>query len=101
MDEGERPEQGSATGLVPGFVAERLFRARTVVISGEINQKVAANVISQLLALAADSNDDITCYINSQGGKRGGWRHDSRHGAVSSPRACGWWAPAGWRASPR
>ncbi|HKR56774.1 MAG TPA: ATP-dependent Clp protease proteolytic subunit [Gemmatimonadales bacterium] len=67
MDE-ERPERERDGGGHAGFVAERLFKARTVVISGEINQKVAANVISQLLALAADSNEDITCYINSQGG---------------------------------
>src|SRR5690348_18494921 len=66
MDE-DRPERGR-DGAGGGFVAERLFKARTVVISGEINQKVAANVISQLLALAAESNEDITCYINSQGG---------------------------------
>lgn len=66
MDE-ERPER-ERNGAGGGFVAERLFKARTVVISGEINQKVAASVISQLLALAADSNEDITCYINSQGG---------------------------------
>ena len=66
MDE-ERPER-ERNGAGGGLVAERLFKARTVVISGEINQKVAANVISQLLALAAESNDDITCYINSQGG---------------------------------
>jgi len=66
MDE-DRPER-ERNGAGGGFVAERLFKARTVVISGEINQKVAANVISQLLALAAESNEDITCYINSQGG---------------------------------
>ena len=63
-EEGSGREFGSNHGLV----SERLFKARTVVISGEINQKVAASVISQLLALAAESNDDITCYINSQGG---------------------------------
>jgi ATP-dependent Clp protease, protease subunit len=50
------------------LIAERLFRARTVIISGEINQKVAAAVMAQLLALASESNDDITVYINSQGG---------------------------------
>ncbi|HKV72539.1 MAG TPA: ATP-dependent Clp protease proteolytic subunit [Gemmatimonadales bacterium] len=66
MDE-DRPER-ERNGAGGGFVAERLFKARTVVISGEINQKVAASVISQLLALAAESNEDITCYINSQGG---------------------------------
>lgn len=64
-DRPERERDGAGHGML---VAERLFKARTVVISGEINQKVAANVISQLLALAAESNEDITCYINSQGG---------------------------------
>jgi len=59
---------GKEFGSNHGLVSERLFKARTVVISGEINQRVAASVISQLLALAAESNDDITCYINSQGG---------------------------------
>ena len=63
----ERPER-EREGMGQGFVAERLFKARTVIISGEINQRVAATVTSQLLALAAESNDDITCYINSQGG---------------------------------
>lgn len=49
-------------------IAERLLRARTIIISGEINQQVAASVTGQLLALAAESEDDITIYLNSQGG---------------------------------
>ena len=65
MDE-EAP--GREQGPSGNFVAERLFKARTVIVTGEINQRVAAAVTSQLLALAAESNDDITCYINSQGG---------------------------------
>jgi ATP-dependent Clp protease protease subunit len=56
-----------AVGL-PQLVADRLFRARTVIISGEINQRLAASVMAQLLAHAADSSDDITVFINSQGG---------------------------------
>src|SRR5438094_7762703 len=56
--------------LAPQYnlVAERLFRARTVIISGEVTQRVAANVMAQLLALAGESSDDITVFINSQGG---------------------------------
>jgi ATP-dependent Clp protease protease subunit len=50
------------------ILAERLLRARTVIISGEITQKLAGNVASQLLALSADSDADITVYVNSQGG---------------------------------
>jgi len=49
-------------------VSERLFRARTIIISGEINQQLAARVTGQLLAMAADSDDPITIFINSQGG---------------------------------
>jgi ATP-dependent Clp protease, protease subunit len=66
MDESPPLEQSYAT--VQNLVAEKLFRARTVIISGEINQRVAAWVTAQLLALASESNDDITVFINSQGG---------------------------------
>src|SRR2546422_5990277 len=50
------------------LIAERLFRARTVIISGEITQRVAAGVMAQLLALAGESSEEITVFINSQGG---------------------------------
>lgn len=49
-------------------VSERLLRARTIIISAEITQKLAASVCSQLLALAAESENDITIFLNSQGG---------------------------------
>jgi ATP-dependent Clp protease protease subunit len=47
---------------------ERLFRSRTVIISGQVNQRLAASVMAQLLALAADSDKPINVFINSQGG---------------------------------
>jgi ATP-dependent Clp protease, protease subunit len=62
----ESPDGVRATPADP--VAERLLRARTIIISGEITQQVAASVTGQLLALAAESEDDITVYLNSQGG---------------------------------
>jgi ATP-dependent Clp protease protease subunit len=49
-------------------VAERLLRARTIIISGEITQQVTASVTAQLLAMTAESDDEITVYLNSQGG---------------------------------
>src|SRR5574338_1370254 len=52
----------------PDPLPDRLLKARTIIISGEINQKLAASVMAQLLALAVDSNDPITIYLNSQGG---------------------------------
>jgi ATP-dependent Clp protease protease subunit len=50
------------------LVTERLLRARTIIISGEITQRLASTISSQLLALAAESDADITMFINSQGG---------------------------------
>lgn len=47
---------------------ERLFKARTVLIYGAINQKLAESFSAKLLALSAESDDPITVYINSQGG---------------------------------
>ncbi|MBW3627714.1 MAG: ATP-dependent Clp protease proteolytic subunit [Gemmatimonadetes bacterium] len=49
-------------------IRERLFKSRSLIISGEINQQQASNVISQLIALQDVSDDPITLYINSQGG---------------------------------
>jgi ATP-dependent Clp protease protease subunit len=49
-------------------VGDRLLRARTIIISGEINQKLASTVSAQLLALAAESESLITLFLNSQGG---------------------------------
>jgi ATP-dependent Clp protease, protease subunit len=49
-------------------VRDRLYRARTLIISGEVNQRLVANVMGQLLAMTAESDDPITIFINSQGG---------------------------------
>jgi ATP-dependent Clp protease protease subunit len=67
----------SAQGAEPGSIhlapmhpriSERLLEARTVLIHGEITSKVAQDVSAQLLAMAADSDADITVYIHSEGG---------------------------------
>ena len=49
-------------------VMESLMSARKVIICEEINQKMAKRVIAQLLALAGESDEPITMFINSQGG---------------------------------
>ncbi|MBM4188783.1 MAG: ATP-dependent Clp protease proteolytic subunit [Gemmatimonadetes bacterium] len=78
-------------------ITERLFRARTIILSGEITQKVAANVGSQLLALAADSEAPITFFINSQGGHVEAG--DTIHDIVSFIRAPVRMVGTGWVAS--
>ncbi|HET7321412.1 MAG TPA: ATP-dependent Clp protease proteolytic subunit [Longimicrobiaceae bacterium] len=49
-------------------VRERLFKNRNIIISGEVNQRLAASVMAQLLAMSNESDEPITLYINSQGG---------------------------------
>ena len=67
MSEPEIPDQAlPAPPIDP--LAQKLFKARTVLISGEITQLVAERTMTQLLALAAESDDLITVFINSQGG---------------------------------
>ncbi len=52
----------------PINLEERLFKARTILIYGGINQKLAEAVTSRLLALQASGDEPITIFINSQGG---------------------------------
>lgn len=76
-----------------------LFKARTLIISGEVNQKLAANVIGQLLAMDSQSSEPITIYINSQGGhvESGDTIHDMVQYIRSPVRmvGTGWVASAG------
>ncbi len=60
-EEKERPEAGA-------MVAQQLFESRTVLIFGEISQKVAKEVVAQLIALDTKSADPIRLIICSQGG---------------------------------
>ena len=47
---------------------EALFKARRIFVFGEITQALAKDVVQKLVALADDSDDDISVWINSQGG---------------------------------
>jgi ATP-dependent Clp protease, protease subunit len=49
-------------------LAEKLLETRTILIYGEINQRMARDVTEKLLILAADSDEEIKIFINSQGG---------------------------------
>jgi len=61
-NEGMKPEQPMAP------VQMALFKARTVLIFGEIDMKVAERVCGQLIAYAAEGKGDIRVIINSPGG---------------------------------
>jgi ATP-dependent Clp protease protease subunit len=101
-DEG-RPDPESTPSTTPSAITEDarnlLFKKRTLIISGEINQKLAANVIGQLLAMDGVSHDPITIFINSQGGHvvSGDTIHDVVQFVESPVRmiGTGWVASAG------
>ena len=58
----------SAGDLFQLKIAERLLEARTILIVGEITSRLAQQVTAQLLAMASDSDDDITIFLHSEGG---------------------------------
>lgn len=66
-DKPEKTGEKSAKKENPG-IEERLFKARTILIYGGIDQKIAKEVSARLLALQSSSDDPITIFINSQGG---------------------------------
>ncbi len=81
-------------------LSERLFEARTIIISGGIDQKLSERVTAQLLAMAsADPEAPITVYINSQGGhvEAGDTIHDMIRFVTPKVRivGTGWVASAG------
>jgi ATP-dependent Clp protease protease subunit len=100
----EQPEQpDDSPRVTPTVLTEDtrnlLFKSRTLIISGEVNQKLAANVIGQLLAMDSQSSEPITIYINSQGGhvESGDTIHDMVQYIRSPVRmvGTGWVASAG------
>ena len=61
-------ESRSAGDLFQLKIAERLLEARTILLVGEISSRLAQQVTAQLLAMAADSDADITIFLHSEGG---------------------------------
>ena len=93
------PEKPDLPSALTDPIRERLFRSRSLIISGEINQQQASNVISQLIAMQEESDEPITLYINSQGGhvESGDTIHDMIRFVKPQVRmvGTGWVASAG------
>jgi ATP-dependent Clp protease, protease subunit len=60
-------ENGLPVG-VDQQVFRRLFDSRIIYLKGPIQDTEADTIVAQMLALDADSDDDITLYVNSPGG---------------------------------
>jgi ATP-dependent Clp protease protease subunit len=71
-DEPEAPpavEPAKKEGESRPDLSERMIKARTVILSGPVDDKLAARVIHELLLLEADDAEKpITIYLNSPGG---------------------------------
>jgi len=66
-DDDEKPNE-KAPEAQPSPVTNALFKARTVLIFGEVDMKMAERVSAQLLAYAAEGEGDIRVIVNSPGG---------------------------------
>ncbi|MEO1537699.1 MAG: ATP-dependent Clp protease proteolytic subunit [Pseudomonadota bacterium] len=80
-----------------GKAGELFFKSRTVLVTGEINDKLASRVTTQLIALAEDSDDPINVFISSPGGhvESGDMVHDMIKFIKPTVRCIG----SGWVAS--
>ncbi|NYZ10993.1 ATP-dependent Clp protease proteolytic subunit [Azospirillum sp. RWY-5-1] len=70
FDDERDPEEEKKEAAPPPFAAvqQNLFKARTVLIFGQIDMKLAQGVTAQLLALSQEGDDPIRVVVNSPGG---------------------------------
>ncbi len=72
LDEEDQPETPAKDPKVDERMGNpidaNLFKSRTVLLFGEINDKVARAITAQLIALSSDSDKPIRMFINSPGG---------------------------------
>ncbi len=69
-EEDEKEEKDKEKEKGGGGISEKLLKARKIVISSEVDSKLASRVTNQLLVLEEDNPDEpITIFINSPGGE--------------------------------
>jgi len=68
MDEEDDKKEHETPDPQSAPVQRALFKARTVLIFGEVDMKMAERVTAQLLAYAAEGDGDIRVVVNSPGG---------------------------------
>ena len=67
-NDNETPDVEALKGQLSPFVEHGLFKARTVLVTGEVNDRLARSVSERLLAMAGESDDPITVIVSSPGG---------------------------------
>ncbi|MCC6306496.1 MAG: ATP-dependent Clp protease proteolytic subunit [Rhodobacteraceae bacterium] len=99
-DEEEEEKKPEAAEKAPSHVVDKhLFEARTVLITGPINQDLARGAAARLLALAQVSAEPVTVILSSPGGhvESGDMIHDMIRfvGVPVNMVGTGWVASAG------
>ncbi len=96
-DEEEEKDTPKSDEQMPRAFEQLFFKSRNVIITGGIDDKLAARVVTQLLALAQDSDDPINLFISSPGGhvESGDMVHDMIKFIKPKVRTIG----SGWVAS--
>ena len=67
-DAPETEEKKPATAAPSNELESRLFKGRKVMVFGEINDKVARDVVARILTLAEESTKPIDVFVSSPGG---------------------------------
>lgn len=72
MDEEDEPtkpdESGTKDAASQNELESRLLKGRKVMVFGQINDRLARDVVARLLTLAEESDKPIDVYVNSPGG---------------------------------
>lgn len=97
MAEDDKKDDDRGKEGMGGKASDLYFKSRTVLITGEINDKLASRVTTQLIALAEDSDKPINVFISSPGGhvESGDMVHDMITFIKPTVRCIG----SGWVAS--
>lgn len=66
MNDAEMPD--ISTALPNPLIEKALFHSRTILVTGEIHDRIARLTTERLLAMAADSDEPITMIVSSPGG---------------------------------
>tara|TARA_R110000850_G_scaffold198159_1_gene324410 strand:- start:271 stop:864 length:594 start_codon:yes stop_codon:yes gene_type:complete len=67
-NDSELPDIEALKGQMNPFVESGLFKSRTCLITGEINDRQARAVTERLLAMAGENDEPITLIVSSPGG---------------------------------
>jgi ATP-dependent Clp protease protease subunit len=67
-NDNETPDIDAAKAAFAPLVEQGLFKSRTVLVTGEVNDRLARQVSERLLAMAGESDDPITVIVSSPGG---------------------------------